>query len=75
MPVRRKIQGRILIHAIPAFTPSGPAELLKIIPDNFLAFRACVAMDGAGRATQDAKAEMHIKSGSVKAVILLNISN
>jgi len=33
------------------------------IRDEFLVFTACVAKDGAVRATQDAKAEMRIKYG------------
>ncbi len=53
----------------------GQRKLLKIIPDNFLDFSEGVAMDGVGRATQDAKAGMRIKIGFVKADIYPKISN
>jgi len=43
--------------------------------DEFLDFRAGEAMDGVGRATQDAKAEMRIKIGCVKTVLRIKISN
>jgi|GEM_PF-2157442 len=62
-------------HAFLAFTLRGQLKLLKFIPDNFLDFRACVAMDGAVRATQDAKAEMRIEIGSVNTGIYREISN
>jgi len=39
------------------------------IRDEFVDFRACVALEGVVRATQEAKAEMRIKIGSVKTDI------
>jgi len=44
-----------LIHAIPAFTPSRPAKLLKFIPDKFLVFAAGDCMDARIRATHLSK--------------------